>query len=152
MSARRSCSILTALGASLALGPGAAAHDLAVRATLAPPAVVAQALYGASEPVAFAKVTIHAPGAARDVYQTGNADAQGYFCFRPAGPGEWRITMDDEMGHVEQASVTVPRPFVSSAAPPVAGTGPSRLERAALGLSLLIGLSGFWYGFRARRS
>jgi hypothetical protein len=127
------------------------AHDLAVQTTLAPPAVVARALYGASEPAAFAKVTIHAPGATSGVYQSGNADAQGYFCFRPSASGDWRITVDDEMGHVQQATVRVPEPFTASVPPPAA-TSASRLERAALGLALMIGLAGFWYGFRARRA
>lgn len=136
----------------LALAPGAAAHDLAIRTELAPPAVVARALYGESEPAAFVKVTIHGPGAAAKVHQTGHADAQGFFCFRPAGPGEWRITVDDEMGHVQQATVKVPEPFLPAVTPPVVETGPSRLTRAAAGLSLLVGLAGFWYGYRARRA
>ncbi|HNY42225.1 MAG TPA: hypothetical protein PKJ41_17610 [Bryobacteraceae bacterium] len=127
------------------------AHDLAIQTTLAPPAVVARALYGASEPVAFAKVTIHAPGAISSVYQSGNADAQGYFCFRPSSPGDWRITADDELGHVQQATIHIPGPFTATAQPPAAASS-SRLERAALGLALIVGLAGFWYGFRARRA
>jgi hypothetical protein len=135
----------------LACATPLAAHDLAIQTTLAPPSVVTRALYGGSEPIAFAKVTVHPPGAAGVVYQSGNADAQGYFCFRPSGSGEWRITVDDEMGHVEQASVIIPNPFAAAATPAAAPTA-SRIERAALGIALLIGLSGFWYGFRARRA
>lgn len=127
-----------------------AAHDLVIQTTLAPPAVVARALYGKAEPVAFAKVTVSAPGSDA-VYQSGNADAQGYFCFRPSSPGEWRISVDDEMGHVQRSAVLIPEPFALSPAQPSKEPF-SRLHRTVLGIALLIGLSGFWYGFRARRS
>ncbi len=126
------------------------AHDLSIQISLAPPAVVARAVYGAGEPVAFGKVLVYAPGGSETVHQSGNADAQGYFCFRPAGPGDWRITVDDEMGHRQQSVVHIPEPFDGSPAG-TSASGGTRLERTALGLALIIGLSGFWYGFRARR-
>lgn len=125
------------------------AHDLSIQVSLAPPAVVARAVYGAGEPVAFGKVLVYAPGAPAKVYQSGNADEQGYFCFRPAGPGDWRIAVDDEMGHRQESVVRIPEPFGGPPAPPSA-SGASRFERAALGLALIIGISGFLYGFRAR--
>lgn len=126
------------------------AHDLSIQVSLAPPAVVARAVYGAGEPVAFGKVLVYAPGAPVRVYQSGNADEQGYFCFRPAGTGDWRIAVDDEMGHRQESVVRIPEPFGGPPAPPSA-SGASRFERAALGLALIIGISGFWYGFRARK-
>ncbi len=126
------------------------AHDLSIQISLAPPAVVARAVYGAGEPVAFGKVLVYTPGALAKVHQSGNADEQGYFCFRPAGPGVWRIAVDDELGHRQESVVRIPEPFAGSPSP-TSAHGASRLERAALGLALIIGISGFWYGFRARR-
>lgn len=136
--------------AFLVCGFPLAAHDLAIQTTLAPPTVVARALYGAAEPVAFAKVTVLAPGS-ETAYQSGNADAQGYFCFRPSAPGDWLIIVDDELGHVQRSAVSIPEPFASVPVQP--GPEPStRLQRTILGISLLFGVSGFWYGFRARRA
>jgi len=126
------------------------AHDLSIQVSLAPPAVVARAVYGGGGPVAFGRVLVFAPDPPAKVYQSGNADEQGYFCFRPAGPGDWRIEVDDEMGHRQESVIRIPEPFGGPPAPAPAN-GASRFERAALGLALIIGISGFWYGFRARK-
>ncbi len=134
----------------LALSCPVLAHDLSIQISLAPPAVVTRAVYGAGEPVVFGKVLVYAPGAPAKVYQSGNADEQGYFCFRPAGPGNWRVAVDDELGHRQESVVRIPEPFAGSTSQ-ASASGASRLERAALGLALIIGISGFWYGFRARR-
>jgi nickel transport protein len=129
----------------------AQAHDLSLQVQLVPPATVVRAVYGAGEPLAFAKFSVYSPAASGQVHQTGFTDALGYFAFRPAGPGDWRVEVDDELGHRQAASIRIPDPF-TAAAPAPAPARSSRLERALLGLSVLAALGGFWYGFRARRA
>lgn len=126
----------------------AAAHDLDASITLAPPAVIVRAAYGGSEPVAFAKVQVFAPSEAAQEYQTGMTDRRGIFSFVPQDPGAWRIVLDDEEGHRKEVTISVPDPFQSSAtaAPPSV----SRLERALLGLAILFGATGVFYGYKAR--
>lgn len=127
------------------------AHDISLQTELAPPAAIVRALYGASEPAAFVKVTVFSPAAPAQPHQTGCTDAQGYFAFRPAAPGDWRVEIDDEVGHRVETAVRIPDPF-TSAAPPPAPASTSRFERALLGIGLIVGVSGFLYGIRARRA
>ncbi len=130
--------------------PGLAAHELEAIILMVPPAVVIRAAYGGSEPVVFAKVRVFGPGSLPREFQTAVTDQRGYFSFVPDGPGEWRVIVDDEEGHRREVTVNVPQPFGSNARP-ITGSS-DRLERALLGLSLLIGATGFLYGFKARRN
>ncbi|MBE0660033.1 MAG: carboxypeptidase regulatory-like domain-containing protein [Bryobacteraceae bacterium] len=127
------------------------AHDLSLQSELAPPAAIVRALYGGGEPVPFVKVTIYSPASPGKPHQTGFTDSLGYFAFRPASPGAWRVEVDDEMGHRVETAIQIPDPFTpaSPAAPP---PEPSRFERALLGVGLIVGVSGFLYGLRARRA
>jgi len=125
------------------------AHDLDAVVTLAAPAVIVRAAYGGSEPVQFAKVQVFAPSSATQEFQTGVTDKRGTFSFVPDGPGAWRVVVDDEEGHRREIEVTVPSPFEGVATAPTGHT--SRVERALLGVALMLGATGFLYGFRARR-
>jgi hypothetical protein len=59
--------------------------------------VVSTVRYAGGTPVAGADVVIHGPDDA--TYQTGRTDAAGLFAFVPARAGEWRVQVDDGMGH-----------------------------------------------------
>jgi nickel transport protein len=138
------------LRAALWLLPGVlAAHDLETSISLAAPAVIVRASYGGSDPAPFAKVQVFAPAAPAHEFQTGMTDRRGYFSFVPEGGGNWRVVVDDEEGHRREVNVAVPEPFASDTQAPQAGA--SRLERALLGLALIFGVTGFLYGFKARR-
>jgi nickel transport protein len=123
------------------------AHDLEVNARLAPPSVVVKSTYAGSEPVPFAKVQVFSPAAVE--FQNANTDKRGMFSFIPDSVGTWRVVIDDELGHRRETTVQVDS--LDSGAASASSTGASRLERALLGLSLLIGLTGFWYGFQSRK-
>jgi nickel transport protein len=125
------------------------AHELELTVTLAAPAAIVRAAYGGSEPVPFAKVEVFAPGADRQQFLLGTTDKRGYFSFVPESGGNWRVVVDDEEGHRREAAVTIPDPFQSNAQTVI--QHPQRLERVLLGLSLIFGLTGFLYGFKARR-
>lgn len=142
-----------------------AAHGLDIEVRLHPPAVVLRAIYSGAEAVAYASVKVHAPGAAAAEFQSGHADAAGRFAFVPDREGPWRVVVDDELGHREELRIVIDRSFVEagartsggSAAPGAAGAPemrPSRLPvwlGALVGLALIFGVSGFLYGFKARR-
>lgn len=125
------------------------AHGLEATATLTPPAVVVRARYGGSEPVAFVKVRVLAPQGSPVEYQNGLTDRNGQFSFVPDGPGAWRVLVDDEEGHRRELTVSVPSPFEGSAAS--APPAPDRWLRVLTGLSLMVGLTGFLYGWKRRR-
>jgi len=126
-----------------------AAHDLTSTVTLAAPAVIVRSVYGGSEPVAFAKVEVFAPDAGSTQHQAGSTDRRGVFSFVPDGPGVWRVVVDDEEGHRAESFVEVPANFSRGAV--TVGAQPSRVERAMLGVALIIGATGFLYGFKSRK-
>jgi nickel transport protein len=132
------------------LAPNLAAHELEATVSLAAPAVVIRAAYGGSEAVPYAKVQVFTPSSPSQEFQAGVTDRRGYFSFVPDGPGAWHVVIDDEEGHRREVPVTVPDPFHSSVS--ATGTSMSRLERVVLGLAVIIGATGFLYGFKARRT
>lgn len=125
------------------------AHELSVTTRVAGPTVILRATYAGSDPVPFAKVLVYAPTAAPgQEFQAANTDRRGCFSFVPDGVGLWRVIVDDELGHRREVSVDI----TALDTPPVEAQGnPSRIERALLGISLLIGCTGFWYGYQANK-
>ena len=134
----------------LLAAPPALAHDLAVRIQIAPPAIIARASYAGTEPAPFAKVLVYSPASAQTPYQSGNADKHGTFSFVPDAPGRWRISMDDEMGHMTTATVEVPHPFDGSA--PAAPRERPWWERAVIGLMGIGAAAGLFYAYQRRRT
>lgn len=153
---------------TLAAGLGAGfleAHGIDIEAGLHPPAVILRAAYSGAEAVAYAAVTIYGPGTPAVAFQSGNADAAGRFAFIPDREGEWRALFDDELGHREERRLIVGRDFFENGAGSpatsfsrsIAGSPvsvPPRLPlwlRALVGIALILGVSGFLFGFAARR-
>jgi hypothetical protein len=169
--------LVCALGAIGLLLPAhdAAAHGLTVRLEQRGDVVIATGRYDGGIPVREADVVIRAPGQ-ETPFQSGRTDPEGRFAFVAAGSGEWRVTVDDGMGHRRTASIVVadPEPDAAADVAPaavterdpasttpggVAGGGgreasspvdDTRRWRLATGLSLLFGLTGFGYGYTAR--
>lgn len=152
-------SLLSALFAVAALPALLSAHDLQTKVDLLPPFVVVSASYEGTEAASFAEVTVHAPASANlkaDAFQTGRTDFDGKFVFLPISPGDWRVIVDDEMGHRVEAVAAVadaadsapgmPRPLHSAP-----GDGRGTGERLLIGLSILFGAAGLLYGWTARR-
>lgn len=132
----------------LITGASALGHELDVAVRLSAPAAILRATYANSDPAPFAKIQVFTPS--KQEFQAGNTDRRGYFSFVPEGPGEWHVIVDDEMGHRKDVAVAVPDPFTGKSSPETAAAG-NRLERALLGIALLLGVTGFWYGFKARQ-
>jgi hypothetical protein len=110
---------------------------------------VIRAAYGGSDQVPFAKVQVFSPSSPKEEFQTAVTDQRGFFSFVPAGPGSWRVAIDDEEGHRREIEVMIPQTFAATSASPLPTS--SRLERALQGISLIFGATGFLYGFKARR-
>ena len=91
-------------------------HGITVRLVREGRVVVATSRYEGDIPVAGAQVTVFAPGEDSS-YLTGTTDPAGLFTFLPGTPGEWRVVVDDGMGHRREARMEV------KAAP---GTGAER--------------------------
>ncbi len=131
------------------LAAPAMGHDLAVTVRDSAGALAACAAYGRNEPASFGGVMVFAPGDDEVPYQTGSTDRNGCFSFLPDQPGDWVIHVDDEMGHRDQATISVD-PGSPEEARPTAGSQPV-WQKLLIGLSLIVGVSGFLYGFMNKK-
>jgi nickel transport protein len=122
------------------------AHDLAVLPRVAGEVVLVAANFGGSEPATFCQVAVFSPAKADAEFQTGRTDARGRFAFQPDVAGRWRVVVDDEMGHRQEA--TVEWAGVAGAAPE--GGAVPGWQKALTGGSLLLGLTGIWLWWRVR--
>jgi nickel transport protein len=128
--------------------PALLAHELNLSTTLAAPAVVLRASFAGGPAVAHAKVQVFSPASPSAEFHAGTTDARGYFSFVPDGAGAWRLVVDDQEGHRRELRVDVPESFDTAAA----AASPSRWERTLAGLALIVGATGFLYGWRSRRA
>jgi nickel transport protein len=115
--------------------------------------------YSTGEPVSFARIKIFPPSTAGKNVEAlvSITDRNGIFCFTPDEEGEWRVDMEDGMGH--KGSIIVNAAAIREAALDVeagAGTGgrPPLIFNILLGLSLLANVFGGWYllGLKRRKA
>ncbi|MFP4086511.1 MAG: hypothetical protein ACLFUL_06930 [Desulfobacteraceae bacterium] len=114
--------------------------------------------YSDGEPMAYAEILVFSPQDPKVEHQNGRTDKYGKFAFCPDMAGTWRITANDGMGHLCEATVEVAREEASgkagrprqetAVAPAVEGT---RTLKVIAGLSL-IGNLGFVSWFLSRKS
>ncbi|MDR0409701.1 MAG: hypothetical protein LBH18_04815 [Spirochaetaceae bacterium] len=114
--------------------------------------------YSTGDPVSFAKIKLYPPSTRDKNVESlvSITDRNGFFCFSPDEAGEWRVDMEDGMGHKGTINVAVSCSVVEEAAAaenkPAAGRVPLPLG-AALGLSLLANVFGIWFlAARAKRA
>jgi nickel transport protein len=105
-------------------------------------------MYSSGESMLFAAVKVYSPSAPEVTVQETMTDRDGYFSFVPFENGDWRLTVEDGMGHKGEISIAVADGAVSETAG-AAGTSQSgKLPvpiAIALGLSLILNVFGFWY-------
>lgn len=112
------------------------------------------AMYDDGELMSYAAVEIKAPRA-EIVFQTGRTDRNGRFMILPDKPGTWQAAVSDGMGHrlaldFEVTTEGDNQPKDQSVAPVSTGKT-SRTMKTIAGLSIIFGLCGFFYGWKARR-
>jgi nickel transport protein len=131
------------------------AHELRTEITLRPPVILVTASYAGQEPLAYAPIEIFEPGSASVEFQNGRTDARGRFAFIPHRSGEWRIVVDDELGHHRETTVTVDETFLN----PAGGESAIDPSTAAVplwwrwltGISIILGCTGIYFWLKARR-
>lgn len=63
--------------------------------------------YDDGGPMSYSAVEVFSPADKNMPFQTGRADRNGYFCFRPDASGRWKLTAKDEEGHQVRMSTSV---------------------------------------------
>lgn len=112
--------------------------------------------YDDGEPMDYAAVEIKSPDA-KVPFQSGWTDRNGCFMFKPDEPGLWHAVVTDGMGHQENLEIKIggaaDGPETAPAHPSAPPSGdPSRSLRIFAGLSLITGIFGFLFGWKARRA
>ncbi len=86
------------------------AHGIRVQVEMQSPFIVVKARYHGSKALADAPVSIRFANKT-PVFQKGKTDKTGSYRFKPGQPGQWRITVDDLMGHRKTESITIGQDF-----------------------------------------
>jgi len=138
----------------------ALAHGVTVDISIEGGVVIIGASYSPAQPLVAASVSIHSPAEPENEWQTGRTDKTGHFAFVPDARGEWSIVIDDQKGHMEKATVVftpdlpekseITEETVTKPVDP-AGNGLNTSHKIVIGLSLLIGITGLFYGLKVRQ-
>lgn len=116
--------------------------------------IVVSAMYDTGEAMDYARVTVLAPGA-NLIFQSGRTDRNGRFCFFPDVSGDWKVVVDDEMGHRLEVHVPVDKAMALQANPENKNLKPgslTRWEKAVMGVSIIFGISGILFWFKTRKA
>ena len=116
--------------------------------------IVVSAMYDTGEAMDYAKVTILAPDANLK-FQSGRTDRNGRFCFFPDVSGNWKVVVDDEMGHRLEVTVPVDEAMALQADPENGNVKPgllTRWEKAVMVVSIIFGISGILFWLKAKKN
>ena len=112
--------------------------------------VAAEFFYSDHTPMQYAEVLIFSPESDQVEFQNGRTDQDGRFAFLAETPGEWRIKVNDGMGHAVRATVPM-NPADSESKTAVEEPGKQKNEVSkkssplfgdtTLGVRLFLGLS-----------
>lgn len=115
--------------------------------------IVVAARYDTGEPMSYAKVKISAPGA-EVIFQSGRTDRNGRFCFFPDAAGDWKVVVDDGIGHRLELIVPVDESLLLKSNQQKGRSITSSLphyERVIVGISIIFGISGILFWWRGKK-
>ncbi len=110
------------------------------------PVVAFQVHHEDEEPLGNARVEIFAPGENQEPFVSGKTDSLGRYAFFPICNGAWTVLVNDDAGHGLKDAIQVDESGVSHV-DHHHGRGLSILD----GLLVLMAISGFLYGWSARK-
>ncbi len=132
------------------------AHAHGVKSMVDTGGIIVTAQYDTGEGMSYARVTIYAPEAEL-TFQSGRTDRNGRFCFFPDVPGEWKVVVDDEVGHRLEIPVPVneiQELETDKESGQIAQGYFPRYQKALMGISIIFGISGSllgWKGYTDRK-
>ena len=100
-----------------------------------------KATYSDGTPMAYCDVAVFAPDDDASEFQTGITDRNGSFAFVPDTSGVWRVTVDDGMGHMVTAEISLDSLQVVGTD---ARQSSDRLSSVVVGVSVIFGLFGLY--------
>ncbi len=115
------------------------------------------AMYDDGEPMSYAAVEIKAPNS-EIAFQTGRTDRNGCFMIKTDNPGDWQVVVSDGTGHrlALDFSVSADKENLQAvekvSSPRAIHHAMERPIKIIAGLSIIFGLCGIVYGWKARRN
>ena len=129
---------------AMAFAHGVEAHDVTGKAES--PVRSVQFSYSTGEPMMYAKVRLYAPSQPDMEILQGTSDRNGLFCFIPDEAGEWRIDVEDGMGHKGTVAINADDGTVSGlSAGEISGGKIPRSFAIVTGLSLILNFFAVWH-------
>lgn len=142
--------LLIVLVWGMAMSCNALAHGTDYRLINKDNGVAAEFFYSDKTPMRYAQILVFSPENQKVEYQNGRTDQNGRFVFLPEIPGQWRVKVNDGMGHAVNASVTVNFPALESKSgntplnsqhPEVSKGKTPFFSQASMAVKLVLGLS-----------
>lgn len=139
---------------------GAFSHGVNTETSYHGNVVVVRSSFSPTRPLVDALVTIYSPADQENAWQSGRTDKTGNFAFMPDAEGEWLFVVDDGKGHMKrlavpvQLDVTAEQETDSNAievVPESPESSLSKTHRIIIGLALIFGITGIFYGLKARQ-
>ncbi|MFO7575927.1 MAG: hypothetical protein R6W67_12300 [Bacteroidales bacterium] len=139
---------------------GAFAHGVNTETSFHGDVVVVRSSFSPTQPLVDALVTIYSPADQENAWQTGRTDRTGNFAFMPEVEGEWIFVVDDQKGHMKRLTVPVELDVTAEqetdanaieVVPESPQSGLSKTHRVIFGLALIFGITGIFYGLKARQ-
>ena len=109
--------------------------------------VIIKIAYDDGEPMSYAEVKIFSPHESELEYQNGRTDKNGCFSFVPEQIGEWRVVINDGMGHGVATKINVAEAMEIEAN----HKGWPRWQKLITGISIIWGLTGLILYFKVRK-
>jgi len=109
-----------------------------------------KAEYDDGQPLAFCDVRIFSPKDAKTAYQQGLTDGYGRFLFVPDTSGNWKVEVDDGMGHglIE----TIPISAEMTLTKGLEKKHLNRYQEIIIGVSIIFGLTGIGFYFAGKKN
>jgi nickel transport protein len=110
--------------------------------------MVIRVTYDDGEPMSYAEVKIFSPDNQQIEYQRGRTDKKGQFPFLPDKGGEWKVIVNDGMGHGVVAKVSPDNK--AGAGSPMQSSGFKKWQKAVMAFTVVWGFIGLAFYLQAR--
>ncbi len=110
--------------------------------------VIIKVAYDDGEPMSYAEIKIFSPDNKNIEHQNGRTDKNGCFAFLPDEVGEWKVVVNDGMGHGVVTEVKVEKAMKIEKTSYKAWP---RWQGLITGISIIWGLTGLIFYFKVRK-
>jgi len=115
--------------------------------------ILVEAEYDDGEPMSYAAVEVFILKT-KLPFQTGRTDRNGKFLFLPDKPGDWKVVVNDEMGHRLALITNIDKNIdlsKKSEQTDKYAVSLSRHERVLMGISIIFGIFGVFFWWKGKR-